>query len=167
MPSSIFPLTFLSFPLSLSLALSNSLSLSFPNTFVCYIFWLDDVFRDAADEYTKGTDTMDVWFDSGTSWAGAYLLNRINVLKNEVLLYSMNNFIWFSRCGEHERWIKLSSWCLPGGIGSAQRMVPKFPADVSSFHGYRTVQDSTYTWICIGWKRIQNVEIVRYVLTYI
>lgn len=23
-----------------------------------------------ADQYTKGTDTMDVWFDSGTSWAG-------------------------------------------------------------------------------------------------
>jgi isoleucyl-tRNA synthetase len=22
--------------------------------------------RDAADDYTKGTDTMDVWFDSGT-----------------------------------------------------------------------------------------------------
>jgi isoleucyl-tRNA synthetase len=26
--------------------------------------------RDQADEYTKGTDTMDVWFDSGSSWAG-------------------------------------------------------------------------------------------------
>lgn len=26
--------------------------------------------RDVADEYYKGTDTMDVWFDSGTSWAG-------------------------------------------------------------------------------------------------
>lgn len=26
--------------------------------------------RAKADEYTKGTDTMDVWFDSGTSWAG-------------------------------------------------------------------------------------------------
>lgn len=26
--------------------------------------------RDAADDYERGTDTMDVWFDSGTSWAG-------------------------------------------------------------------------------------------------
>jgi isoleucyl-tRNA synthetase len=26
--------------------------------------------REKADLYTKGTDTMDVWFDSGTSWAG-------------------------------------------------------------------------------------------------
>jgi isoleucyl-tRNA synthetase len=24
--------------------------------------------RDAADDYTKGTDTMDVWFDSGESY---------------------------------------------------------------------------------------------------
>ena len=26
--------------------------------------------KDLAEEYTKGSDTMDVWFDSGTSWAG-------------------------------------------------------------------------------------------------
>eukprot|EP01038_Epipyxis_sp_PR26KG_P006503 gene6503-8940_t len=26
--------------------------------------------RESADLYSKGTDTMDVWFDSGTSWAG-------------------------------------------------------------------------------------------------
>jgi isoleucyl-tRNA synthetase len=26
--------------------------------------------RDSASNYSKGTDTMDVWFDSGTSWAG-------------------------------------------------------------------------------------------------
>jgi isoleucyl-tRNA synthetase len=26
--------------------------------------------REAANDYTKGSDTMDVWFDSGTSWAG-------------------------------------------------------------------------------------------------
>ena len=31
---------------------------------------LPDSYKSKADEYTKGTDTMDVWFDSGTSWAG-------------------------------------------------------------------------------------------------
>lgn len=31
---------------------------------------LPEELRDQADMYTKGTDTMDVWFDSGTSWAG-------------------------------------------------------------------------------------------------
>ena len=31
---------------------------------------LPESFRGSAEEYTKGTDTMDVWFDSGTSWAG-------------------------------------------------------------------------------------------------
>ena len=29
--------------------------------------------RDQAEEYKKGFDTMDVWFDSGTSWAGRCL----------------------------------------------------------------------------------------------
>ena len=31
---------------------------------------LPSTLRDDADLYTKGMDTMDVWFDSGTSWAG-------------------------------------------------------------------------------------------------
>jgi len=31
---------------------------------------LPPALRAAADDYTKGADTMDVWFDSGTSWAG-------------------------------------------------------------------------------------------------
>ncbi|CAH9070211.1 unnamed protein product, partial [Cuscuta europaea] len=30
---------------------------------------LPDNYRDRASEYKKGTDTMDVWFDSGSSWA--------------------------------------------------------------------------------------------------
>lgn len=41
------------------------------------VWWERDVkdllppqLSDKADEYSKGTDTMDVWFDSGTSWAG-------------------------------------------------------------------------------------------------
>ena len=31
---------------------------------------LPDDLKGDADKYVKGTDTMDVWFDSGTSWAG-------------------------------------------------------------------------------------------------
>merc|ERR1711871_815008 len=31
---------------------------------------LPEELRDQADRYTKGSDTTDVWFDSGTSWAG-------------------------------------------------------------------------------------------------
>ncbi|TYI64556.1 hypothetical protein E1A91_D09G096900v1 [Gossypium mustelinum] len=30
---------------------------------------LPEEYRDTASEYEKGTDTMDVWFDSGSSWA--------------------------------------------------------------------------------------------------
>jgi isoleucyl-tRNA synthetase len=31
---------------------------------------LPDMYKDEADNWKKGTDTMDVWFDSGSSWAG-------------------------------------------------------------------------------------------------
>ena len=31
---------------------------------------LPEKYRDEADKWRKGTDTMDVWFDSGSSWAG-------------------------------------------------------------------------------------------------
>jgi isoleucyl-tRNA synthetase len=30
---------------------------------------LPEKYQDVADQYRKGTDTMDVWFDSGSSWA--------------------------------------------------------------------------------------------------
>lgn len=43
----------------------------------CDAWWkLDEVdllpaeYKDEADKWKKGTDTMDVWFDSGSSWAG-------------------------------------------------------------------------------------------------
>lgn len=31
---------------------------------------LPEKYKDQADKWTKGSDTMDVWFDSGSSWAG-------------------------------------------------------------------------------------------------
>lgn len=31
---------------------------------------LPETFKDEAEKWRKGTDTMDVWFDSGSSWAG-------------------------------------------------------------------------------------------------
>ena len=31
---------------------------------------LPDIYKDEAEKWQKGTDTMDVWFDSGSSWAG-------------------------------------------------------------------------------------------------
>ena len=31
---------------------------------------LPEGLKGEAEKWTKGTDTMDVWFDSGSSWAG-------------------------------------------------------------------------------------------------
>lgn len=42
----------------------------------CIARWLPDHLKDNSNIYSKGTDTMDVWFDSGTSWTT--LLNAEN-----------------------------------------------------------------------------------------
>jgi isoleucyl-tRNA synthetase len=45
---------------------------------------LPEPYRQEADQYRKGTDTMDVWFDSGSSWAAVV---QQNGLKYPVDLY--------------------------------------------------------------------------------
>lgn len=46
---------------------------------------LPDKYRDKASDYEKGTDTMDVWFDSGSSWAA--VLEKRNGLSCPADLY--------------------------------------------------------------------------------
>ncbi|KAA8548941.1 hypothetical protein F0562_000625 [Nyssa sinensis] len=46
---------------------------------------LPDKYRDKASDYEKGTDTMDVWFDSGSSWAA--VLEKRNGLDCPADLY--------------------------------------------------------------------------------
>ncbi|KAL6188589.1 hypothetical protein ACLB2K_039981 [Fragaria x ananassa] len=46
---------------------------------------LPSKYRDKASEYEKGTDTMDVWFDSGSSWAA--VLGKRNSLSLPADLY--------------------------------------------------------------------------------
>lgn len=46
---------------------------------------LPDRYREKASEYEKGTDTMDVWFDSGSSWAA--VLEKRNGLSFPADLY--------------------------------------------------------------------------------
>lgn len=71
------------------------------------IWWEKDVsellppgpLREKAAEYSKGTDTMDVWFDSGTSWAG--------VVKNrEELTYPAD--IYLEGSDQHRGWFQSS-----------------------------------------------------------
>ena len=37
---------------------------------------LPEEYKDRADTLVRGTDTMDVWFDSGSSWAGVVKVRR-------------------------------------------------------------------------------------------
>jgi isoleucyl-tRNA synthetase len=51
--------------------------------------------RKAADSYTKGTDTMDVWFDSGTSWSGVLLSRGLSYPADLYLEGSDQHRGWF------------------------------------------------------------------------
>lgn len=55
--------------------------------------------RMAANDYIKGTDTMDVWFDSGTSWAG------VSKARNE-LSYPAD--IYLEGSDQHRGWFQSS-----------------------------------------------------------
>ena len=56
--------------------------------------------RHLAHEYRKGTDTMDVWFDSGTSWAGVLNNNK------EKLTYPAD--IYLEGSDQHRGWFQSS-----------------------------------------------------------
>lgn len=55
--------------------------------------------REKADEYTRGSDTMDVWFDSGSSWAGV-------VKERDELSYPAD--IYLEGSDQHRGWFQSS-----------------------------------------------------------
>jgi isoleucyl-tRNA synthetase len=77
---------------------------------------LPEKYRDKASEYRKGTDTMDVWFDSGSSWA-AVLAQRDGL-----------NFpadIYLEGSDQHRGWFQsslLTSIATTGNCGLETRM---------------------------------------------
>eukprot|EP00740_Mantoniella_antarctica_P011531 CAMPEP_0181385712 /NCGR_PEP_ID=MMETSP1106-20121128/22716_1 /TAXON_ID=81844 /ORGANISM="Mantoniella antarctica, Strain SL-175" /LENGTH=1100 /DNA_ID=CAMNT_0023505811 /DNA_START=222 /DNA_END=3524 /DNA_ORIENTATION=- len=59
---------------------------------------LPDQYKHRADSLIKGTDTMDVWFDSGSSWAG--------VVKARGLAYPAN--LYLEGSDQHRGWFQSS-----------------------------------------------------------
>ena len=64
---------------------------------------LPDKYKSEADKWTKGTDTMDVWFDSGSSWAGV-VQERAN--KEKGLSYPADMYLEGS--DQHRGWFQSS-----------------------------------------------------------
>lgn len=56
-------------------------------------------YKDEADKWRKGTDTMDVWFDSGSSWAGV-------AQSREELAYPAD--IYLEGSDQHRGWFQSS-----------------------------------------------------------
>ena len=60
---------------------------------------LPDSYKDQAHKWKKGTDTMDVWFDSGSSWAGV-------ASKRKELAYPAD--IYLEGSDQHRGWFQSS-----------------------------------------------------------
>lgn len=71
---------------------------------------LPPTFQHLSEEYAKGTDTMDVWFDSGTSWAG--------VVKNRPEL-SYPADIYLEGSDQHRGWFQSSLLTSVAATGQA------------------------------------------------
>jgi isoleucyl-tRNA synthetase len=60
---------------------------------------LPAAYRDQADQYRKGMDTMDVWFDSGSSWAAV-------AMKRQGLSYPVD--LYLEGSDQHRGWFQSS-----------------------------------------------------------
>jgi isoleucyl-tRNA synthetase len=60
---------------------------------------LPEMYKDQADKWKKGVDTMDVWFDSGSSWAGV-------ARGREELAYPAN--LYLEGSDQHRGWFQSS-----------------------------------------------------------
>ena len=61
-------------------------------------------YRDQADQWRKGTDTMDVWFDSGSSWAG--VLGGLEAEADTSLNYPAD--LYLEGSDQHRGWFQSS-----------------------------------------------------------
>ena len=65
---------------------------------------LPPAYRDQADQWRKGTDTMDVWFDSGSSWAG--VLGGLEAAADNSLNYPAD--LYLEGSDQHRGWFQSS-----------------------------------------------------------
>ena len=66
---------------------------------------LPPAYRDQAEQWRKGTDTMDVWFDSGSSWAGV-LRGLDDDGDDNALLYPAD--LYLEGSDQHRGWFQSS-----------------------------------------------------------
>ena len=65
---------------------------------------LPPAYRDQADQWRKGSDTMDVWFDSGSSWAG--VLGGLEAEASSSLNYPAD--LYLEGSDQHRGWFQSS-----------------------------------------------------------
>ncbi|GMM32430.1 isoleucine--tRNA ligase [Martiniozyma asiatica (nom. inval.)] len=99
--------------------------------------WLPEKYHHVASNYIKGTDTMDVWFDSGSSW------NTVeNYLSKEGLLKQAEergyiSDVYLEGSDQHRGWFQSSILTKVGtGILGQNEVAPVLPYKKIITHGF-------------------------------
>lgn len=91
--------------------------------------------RPASDIWRKSTDTMDVWFDSGTSWS---MLPEMTVGKDAVSGRKFHADVCLEGSDQHRGWFQSQ---LLTAIGSDDEVAPTSPYGTLITHGMVLDQD--------------------------
>lgn len=73
--------------------------------------WLPSKYYDVASEYKKGRDTMDVWFDSGSSWSTTKNFYRQKLAISEEYLPNPLANVYLEGSDQHRGWFQSSLLC--------------------------------------------------------
>lgn len=90
--------------------------------------WLPDSHRGQGDQFYKGKDTMDVWFDSGTSWNEIAKFCKENGLQRDVLAD-----VYLEGSDQHRGWFQSS---ILTKVGSSDDANPASPYKTIVTHGF-------------------------------
>ncbi|CCH41033.1 isoleucine-trna synthetase [Wickerhamomyces ciferrii] len=90
--------------------------------------WLPDSMKDKGDEYYKGKDTMDVWFDSGSSWTEIQDFLQKNGIERDTLAD-----VYLEGSDQHRGWFQSS---LLTKIATSDSSRPNAPYKQIVTHGF-------------------------------
>ena len=85
--------------------------------------WLLEDGKTAAETWEKGQDTMDVWFDSGTSWS---TLAEMGVGKNEETGRQTHADLCLEGSDQHRGWFQSQLLTAIGSTSSNEKKLPPF-----------------------------------------
>ncbi|GAM27902.1 hypothetical protein SAMD00019534_110780 [Acytostelium subglobosum LB1] len=110
--------------------------------------------RNQADKYIKGTDTMDVWFDSGTSWRGVLVSRGVMSLEDSADIYLEGS-------DQHRGWFQsslLTSVCTRGMAPYKNVVTHGFLLDEKGFKQSKSLGNTVSPKLIVqgGQNKVEN-----------